>query len=177
MVEALDDSDAKVRYRAVIALGRLWSGNESGPEIQAAVPTLIKLLGDNDEYTRKRTIFALRRIGPGARDALPALQAIRGDRNNPFWIEAFTAINDIERPATDDVSKLAGLLKDKDPKVRNQAAERLSSMGMKAILLTGRFKGEAAIPRRARSVTMRSARLTGSWITESLLTSPPSFPP
>lgn len=146
LVKALSDSDAKVRYRAVIALGRLWSGNESGPEIQAAVPSLIKLLNDNDEYTRKRTVFALRQIGPGAHAALPALNAIRGDRNNPLWIEAFTAINDIERPATDDVSTLAGLLKDKDPKVRNQAAERLSSMGMKAIMLKGRFKGEAAIP-------------------------------
>lgn len=146
LVEALRDSDAKVRYRAAIALSRLWSGLESGPEIEAAVPALLKLLEEDDQYTRERAILALRMIGPAARAALPELKKIMRDRNDPQWISAFSAVDDIERPATDDVSALAALLKDKDASVRIQAAERLALMGMKAVLLSGGFKGEAAIP-------------------------------
>ena len=147
LIDALEDSDAKVRYRALIALGNLWSGLESGPEIEAAVPAIVKLLKDKDEYTRRRAIHVLRKIGPGARNALPALKQIMNDRNDPLWVNAFGAVNHIERPATDDVLGLAGFLKDKDAKVRAQAAERLYTMGMREALVgnTG-FKGEAAIP-------------------------------
>jgi HEAT repeat protein/tetratricopeptide (TPR) repeat protein len=146
VVETLGDSDAKVRYRAVIVLGNLWSGIENGPEIEAAVPSLVKLLKDNDEYTRRRALHALRMIGPAARAAIPTLNEISRDRNNPLHIDAFSAINVIERPATDDVSALAALLKGQDAKVRGQAAERLYTISMRAVLLSGSFKGEAAIP-------------------------------
>ena len=145
LVKALNDSDAKVRYRVVIALGNLWSGIESGPEIETAIPALVKLLKEDDEYTRRRTIYALRKIGPAARAALPAWNEISRNRNDPLEMEAFSAINDIERPATDDVSALAALLKNQDAKVRGQAAKRLDSMGMKSVLLSGSFRGEAAI--------------------------------
>jgi HEAT repeat protein/Tfp pilus assembly protein PilF len=146
LVEALGDSDPKVRYRAVIALGNLWSGIESGPEIEAAIPALLKLLKDEDPYTRRRALHALGRIGPGAQTALPTLKQIMHDRNDPDWVSVFSVINNIERPPTDDVSTLAGLLKDKDATIRAQAAERLELLGMRAMFLSGNFKADEAIP-------------------------------
>jgi len=146
LVEALGDSDPKVRYRAVIALGNLWSGIESGAEIEAAVPALLKLLKDEDPYTRRRALHAFGQIGPGAQAALPTLKQIMHDRNDPDWVLAFSIVNDIERPPTDDVSTLAGLLKDKDATIRAQAAERLELLGMRAMFLSGNFKADEAIP-------------------------------
>lgn len=96
LVEALRDSDAKVRYRSLMALGNLWSGAERGPEVRAAVPALIKLLKDEDEYIRRRAVYVLGRIGPEARAAVPALTEALRDENEDvrsYVAKALGAIN------------------------------------------------------------------------------------
>ena len=60
------------RRKVAIALVKI------GP---AAVPALIGALKDKDGYVRQSAAYALGRIGPVAKDAVPALQAIT--KNDP----------------------------------------------------------------------------------------------
>jgi HEAT repeat protein len=63
-----------------------------GPVAAPAVPALIKALGDREAGVRQAAARALGAVGPGARDALPALARIlrRGS-----WPEAEEAIRRI----------------------------------------------------------------------------------
>jgi tetratricopeptide (TPR) repeat protein len=131
LAQGLRDSDAKVRYRCVIALRGLWSGAERGPDIEAAVPSLVELLKKKDEdiYTRRRAVDALRILGPGARAALPALNELMRDKKDPIRIEVLFMTVVIERPEPAEVPEVVRQLKDKDAKVRAEAARRLDLFG------------------------------------------------
>jgi HEAT repeat protein len=52
---------------------------KAGPLAAPAVSTLIPLLKDNDALTRRLAAYALMEIGPAAKEALPALEAIKED--------------------------------------------------------------------------------------------------
>jgi HEAT repeat protein/Tfp pilus assembly protein PilF len=131
LIQGLRDSDAKVRYRCVIALGGLWSGAESGPDIEVAVPLLVELLKKKDEdvYTRLRAVDALRMLGTGARAALPSLNELVRDKKDPIRINALVAIMAVERPKPTEVPEVIRQLKDKDARVRAEAARRLDLFG------------------------------------------------
>lgn len=65
LVQAMSDSDARIRQGAAWALGSL------GAAAEPAVPALVVALGDEDEQVRLDAAVALRRIG-GAEAALTA---------------------------------------------------------------------------------------------------------
>lgn len=64
----LKDLSPEVRMRAVEALGYF------GPR---AVPALIQALKDDTAKVRREAAAALGKIGPAAKDAVPALRALR----------------------------------------------------------------------------------------------------
>lgn len=129
LVEALRDSDRKVRNHSVVALGHLWwYWGARGPEAETAVPALIELLlKDDDRYTRREAAYALARIGQRAKAAIPALTQALNDREETVRKYAGYALNDIGKADPLDVPTLVSRFKDKDVQVREEAAERLLS--------------------------------------------------
>ena len=74
-VGALHDPDARVRHKAVQALGNV------GPADPAAIPALIEAVKDQDAKVREEAILALLKIGPAAKKAIPALTEAARDKN------------------------------------------------------------------------------------------------
>jgi HEAT repeat protein len=67
-VAALDDKDAKVRKRAVEALGC------AGGMDPTVVPALAGAVKDRDAKVRSAAVLCLLRLGPEAAEAVPALE-------------------------------------------------------------------------------------------------------
>lgn len=84
----LQDLSPGVRREAVWALGNF------GPR---AVPVLISALRDTDPVVRRWAANVLFKIGPAAKDAVPALaQALKKDTNWWVQVEASEALKKIE---------------------------------------------------------------------------------
>jgi hypothetical protein len=76
LTEALSDSDDLVRWQAAQGLAMI-----SPDEAEAAIPVLVEMLRLENRYwaVRMRAAFSLQRIGPPAREAVPALSEILKD--------------------------------------------------------------------------------------------------
>jgi HEAT repeat protein len=74
-IQALQDSDPKVRKTAVFKLGNVGSTDP------AALPGVTSALRDRDAKVRVEAILALMKFGPAAREAIPELTALRQDRD------------------------------------------------------------------------------------------------
>lgn len=103
LIEAMGDSQPKVRRAAVESLGN------SGEHAVAAVPKLIDALKDADADVRWAAVLALGRIGPQARAAVtgliaalqdPALRAVAAD--------ALGSIGPAAQPAVPELARLIG---------------------------------------------------------------------
>jgi len=131
LVEALKDSDSKVRYRSVMALGQLWSSIHPGPEMIAGVSALADLLNDDYEDTRVRAAYTLAMLGPNAKAAIPALtEAANKQAGNYRVREAIrSAVKSIGRATVADIPALVIELRDNNVQVRQRAAQRLESLG------------------------------------------------
>jgi HEAT repeat protein len=70
LIETLKDADQSVRGEAVTALGKI--GAEPG-----VVQALIGMLHDSDPHIRRASAESLGNLGPAARAAIPALEALR----------------------------------------------------------------------------------------------------
>ena len=90
LTNALTDADANVRAWSAQAIGHL--GAQGAP----AVPHLIELLR-GDEGSRNSACIALRKIGPSAASALPALRQALSDPSEDVREFARLAIESIER--------------------------------------------------------------------------------
>lgn len=86
---ALRADDLETRLQAAGALGETRS--------EAAVPALLRILGEASVELRLVAIQALARIGPGARAAIPALTEALGDRHPAVRSEARRALQQIDR--------------------------------------------------------------------------------
>ncbi|MCA9070686.1 MAG: HEAT repeat domain-containing protein [Planctomycetaceae bacterium] len=97
-VEDLDElrqlvtsDDPEVRYWAITFLGRLEKS--AGP----AVPDLVNALQESpDRHNRERAAWALGKIGPAAKDALPALHAAVKSQDARLERIALLSIAEIE---------------------------------------------------------------------------------
>ena len=114
-----------------------------GPEAQEAVEPLITCLKGNSPDFRRAVADALARIGPGARDGVPALVRALAEANTdpqfryvsagPEALDSASdlllkAIGTIGRAAPEVESGVAAMLKDSDPSVRTAAAEALKKI-------------------------------------------------
>ncbi len=115
--EALKDKDAHVQIAAARAL---WSIAKE----QAAIPVLLQAMKSEQVSIRQEAVVALSAIGPGAKEAMPAVVAALADRDLEVRKLAFGALDKM-RPAT--VPALAEGLKDE--RVRYDALELLGRIG------------------------------------------------
>lgn len=92
--EAMDDPEPQVRLAAAKAVWRI-----SGDADQV-IPTLVALLNLDEEHdrTRRRTLDVLREMGPPARGALPAIEALATDHDPGTRRKATAAILFITDP-------------------------------------------------------------------------------
>jgi HEAT repeat protein len=130
LVEGLDDREEGIRRSSVLAV------REIGPPAKAAVPGLVRRLGDprEDEFVRRDAAEALGRIGPPARDALPALKKIvDAGENAELAGDAVLAIAQME---TDPDKACSGLV--------DAAFRRDWSVRRKAVRALGRYGREGA---------------------------------
>ena len=131
LVEALKDPDSVVRHRSVMALQILWSLDQPGPELEAAVPALAALLNDNNKDIRVRAAYTLAGLGPDAKAAVPALTAIN-DQDELVRYAVRRALENIGKATVADIPTLVIELSDNNVQVRRRAAQRLESLGTNA---------------------------------------------
>jgi HEAT repeat protein len=97
LMEKLKDEDLQVR---VFAAEAIWNIAE---EREVAIPTLLKVLQNhaNPGRARERAAYALGRIGPPAKEAIPALKQATSDQSS--WDVYVAATRALERilPAPD----------------------------------------------------------------------------
>jgi HEAT repeat protein len=78
VVKMLKEQHSSFRFAAVAALGGFAENANSSPEllkvvVKESLPGLIEALRDEDRGVRTQAAYALGRLGPAAKDALPAL--------------------------------------------------------------------------------------------------------
>jgi HEAT repeat protein len=89
-LNALHDSDARIRKKAVESLGNV------GAENSAIVPALIATLEDRDANVRSAAVLALLKIGPDAGESVPALRKTLKDKDAKVRDYAKKALERIE---------------------------------------------------------------------------------
>jgi HEAT repeat protein len=72
-VDALHQGDARVRKKAVVALGHVGTADP------AALPALMGAVKDRDVEVRREAVLALLNVGPQAREAISVLDEARKD--------------------------------------------------------------------------------------------------
>lgn len=119
--ERLADSDRRVRWYAVYALGKI------GPASASSVDQLTALIADfgQYEYVRGGAAWALGRIGPDAAAAVPVLTDSLGSTLLSVRRNAALALGHIGEAAKPAVAKLTEVLGDRDAEVRINAAASL----------------------------------------------------
>lgn len=134
LVEALKDQNAAVRQYAAMALGNI------GSEAESAIPELTRIVRDQGQERElwREALFALPKIGgSGLVAAIPAMRRALKDPD-PLTREVvagtFIKIAD-QQEAQDAIPELAGLLGDREVKVRRNAAVALS-ISMKTVQKT-----------------------------------------
>jgi HEAT repeat protein len=110
----LADDDPAVRIAAVTALTTVLPKKDS-------VPLAARLLRDPNPGVRVLAAELLGRIGPAAREAIPALKEALGDCEYRVRIAAAKAIGQMGPTASEAFSAVAALLHDEVDDVRTEA--------------------------------------------------------
>lgn len=118
LVAALSDPDPLVRATAVRAIGEL------APDVPGAVPALVNLFPDIE------AIRAVAKFGPAGGEAVPALAALLTNENSTVRWQAIRTLGKIHEPSLPTLPDLMRLtLSDRDPLVREHAAEAIGDIG------------------------------------------------
>src|SRR5215471_2013797 len=156
----------RIEDRAAACYAFQYFGSD---EAAIVVPSLIPLLKDRDHRLRSGAAYALGRIGPPARDAVPALKAalqnaLKDEANDEparmFRYHIARALGKLGPEARSAVTPLAELLKDRDAYVRSAAGEALGLIGPGAraavpALTRALEDGEAAVRLEAAQALWR----------------------
>jgi len=129
LIDAVEHGGPGVRFWAATALGRI------GPDPDQAVPPLIALLTDPDEFAnRQAAAMALAEIGrPAAREAIPGLAGVlEADDNKWVRDSVVRSLGDLAVHDPEAIPALITALDDPDEGVRNNAAEQLRVLGGRA---------------------------------------------
>jgi hypothetical protein len=128
LLEAARSSEGDVKRAAVDALRSL--------KVPEVVSFYVAALQEDDMHTRMWAAASLSRMGPAAKEAVPALVAVlrvnRGGRDYGPRVEALGALSRIGREAGAAVPALVDLLADSDWQMRRDAAELLGRIGKPA---------------------------------------------
>ena len=147
---AISAPDTFSRQAAVEALARISPAE--------ALPHYLAGLGQQqDKGTRMWAAEALGRLGPAARDGVPALVAVlklnRGPGDSGPRLKALEALVSIGKDAAPAVPVLVPLLEDSNPRLRSYAARLLGTIGKPAAV-----PAEAALRRMASEYAPREVR-------------------
>ncbi|HEV3118431.1 MAG TPA: HEAT repeat domain-containing protein [Gemmataceae bacterium] len=121
-IQAMNDPNAAVRYRAAEAL------QELGDDASAAVPALREALKDKQSFVRRKVAEALGSIGREARHAVPGLIALLKDPSEYVREEAAIALGNIGPDARDALPALRAALTDSTRYVRRAAEAALGEI-------------------------------------------------
>ncbi|HZZ29086.1 MAG TPA: HEAT repeat domain-containing protein [Pirellulales bacterium] len=136
LVKALSDSQNSVKYAAAFAVGRIG--------IKEATPDLTKLLDSDDHFMRMISAWSLAKINPEDRKSVDRAVSmlVIGLKDDNQHVRGAAARGLLELHAPQDVvmSAMADLLADKDPGVRANVVDAISSLG------------EAAVPRLIKAL-------------------------
>jgi HEAT repeat protein len=122
LIKTLKHKNPKVRGYAAQAIG----------VDKEAVPPLIELLKDQDEFVRESGAAALEKIGPDAKTARPALVHALKDKGMLVRFFAALALVEIDPTTVEAVDPLVEVLNQKSGRAqwfRHQAAEALRKIG------------------------------------------------
>ena len=141
LAQALDDEDRTVRTNAAQQLIKF------GPDAEMAVPALIRVLesasplggeimsySPDSEIVRSRELIdncvkALKKIGPGAADAVPVLTGLMATVRHELKKDVIWALACIGEPAAATIPKIADMLSDDHPDFRAATAHALGIFG------------------------------------------------
>lgn len=116
LARALDDQDADVRREAANAIGNL-------DDVAKAPPALIRATSSPDVDLRRQATDALAEIGDPGGASVQALLARLGDEEKDIRLAAVKGLVDMNVAAA--IPGLTRALNDRDPEVRQAAAEAL----------------------------------------------------
>ena len=123
-IAGLQHQDPAVQWASVAALAKFG---------EAAVPSLVKALGDNNENVRANAALTLGRIGASTTAVVPGLTAVLKDESDRVRENAAGALGAIGPEAAQAVEALLVCLSDREPYVNGKSAEALSRIGSAAV--------------------------------------------
>jgi HEAT repeat protein len=125
---AKNNRSAALRHEIIDALEAIGSASEQ------SVPTLVEMLGDSDVEVQRGATFALGKIGPAAKAALPAIRANAEKQElRPVSIWALVRIAPDDAKIADQAVPVAiAALKRDEAFIRFEAAETLRLIGPRA---------------------------------------------
>jgi HEAT repeat protein len=147
------DKSGRVREAAALALGKVAAADAA-----PAVPALAAALRDAHPGARAAAADTLRRLGPEAKEAVPALQEALADRagDKATRAQAALALGNVGEPAAPALPAVVAVLEDAGapPEVRRACAETLGRLGPGA---DAAGKLGAALASRGADVELRRA--------------------
>ncbi len=163
----LNDSDAKVRMHAALALWRITG------KTQFAVPTLASGLDRGQGSVQSLAAVALGEIGPAAQKAVPTLVSATEDAETPEKLQAAEALWKVVGKNANSIAVLAKSLNDSDPEVRWVAAYALSEIAPKSQVvvksLAARLEDENASVREVSAFALGTIGRTAKIAVPQLL--------
>lgn len=108
LIEALKDTDARVRALAATAIWRI--GHNAAEDAVGAMPALIEALKDPSNEVRRMAAVALSALGPAAEPAIPALLELLESDDSAVRLSAAQALGAVGSAAAVAVPALGRLL-------------------------------------------------------------------
>ena len=133
LAPALRDEDARIRERAVTAIGKATPGLR-----QLAAPDLMQTLNDDDEAVQRAAVAALERLGPPTGVEALNLAALLTNRTTEVRRYAAHALCQLGTDAKTAVNAVADATDSSDERVRLLAIQTLGKIGPAAQV--GRLK-------------------------------------
>jgi S1-C subfamily serine protease/HEAT repeat protein len=121
LVKALEN--AATRAKAAEALGLM------GDKARDAIPSLLKHLGDQDEFVRRTIMTALTKVGNPSKTDVPMMVAALSDPNVNMRRYAATTLEKMGPDARGASNELIAAIRDNDPVVRQAAARAVGLFG------------------------------------------------
>jgi HEAT repeat protein len=127
LIKALSDEQNSVRYAAAFAIGQIGAAE--------ATPELKKQLASQDSFLRMISAWALAKINPNDKaavdEAVKLLVASLKDENPRVRAAAARGLHELKAPPEVIVPLFTDMLKDKDPVVRGNVIDALSTLDEK----------------------------------------------